>query len=217
MNNVATVEGRTVLFVSHNMAVVQHLCRRAILLKQGNIAYDGVPETAISQHLSDAVGGGRVDLEDWADRNTNGEARISTLEWDDGRDGASIMFGGDLRVRMHIRFNTPVISPIFGVIIHDATGVPISNAQSSHDGLEAGTVCGQLLVEAYFRKLGIYPGRYLLSPWITDSTLRYDIDFPRMCALFDIHPAPGEWGDLKLNQEWGKVHIPSQWGIRRVC
>ena len=35
MNSVATVEGRTVLFVSHNMAVVQHLCERVILLKNG--------------------------------------------------------------------------------------------------------------------------------------------------------------------------------------
>ena len=54
MNNVATVDGRTVVFVSHNMAVVQHLCQRAILLKGGKIAYDGVPDAAISQHLSDA-------------------------------------------------------------------------------------------------------------------------------------------------------------------
>jgi len=217
MNSVATTEGRTVLFVSHNMAVVQHLCQRAMLLKGGNIAYDGFPEAAISQHLSDAVSGGRVDLEGWADRVTSGEARITALEWDDGRNGASIMFGGDLRIVMHIHFKTPVTNPIFGVIIHDATGVPISNAQSIHVGLQPGTVFDQLVVEAYFPKLTLYPGRYLLSPWITDSALRRDIDFPRMCSVLDVHPAPGEWGDLKLNQEWGKVHIPSQWGVRRAC
>src|SRR6516162_2988584 len=72
MNSVATTEGRTVLFVSHNMAVVQHLCQRAILLKKGSVAYDGFPEAAISQHLSDAAGGGRVDLEGWTDRITSG-------------------------------------------------------------------------------------------------------------------------------------------------
>jgi lipopolysaccharide transport system ATP-binding protein len=143
MNSVASVDGRTVLFVSHNMAMVQHLCDRAILLTHGSIACDDVPETAISQHLSDAVGSGRVNLEGWADRNTTGEACITEMEWDGGHNGASIMFGGDLRVRIHMRFNTPVTNPIFGVIIHDATGVPISNAQSVHAGLCAGTVCDQ--------------------------------------------------------------------------
>ena len=217
MNNVAAVEGRTVLFVSHNMAVVQHLCGRAIILRNGAIAYDEIPETAISHYLSDAVAGSRVDLQDWADRSATGEARITELEWDDGRNGASIMFGGDLRVRMHTRFSTPITNPIFGIIIHDATGIPVSNAQSIHDGLRAGTVSDELLVEVYFRNLSLYPGRYLLSPWITDSALRRDIDFPRMCAALDIYPAPGKWGDLKLNGEWGKVFIPSQWRIVGSC
>jgi lipopolysaccharide transport system ATP-binding protein len=213
MNNVATVEGRTVIFVSHNMAVVQHLCERVILLKNGAIAYDDGPEGAISQHLSDAVRSCRVDLEGWTDRTTTGEARITELEWGDGQSDASIMFGGDLRIRIHIRFNTPLKNPIFGLIIHDATGIPISNAQSTHDGLFPGNVADQHWVEVYFPKLALYPGRYLLSPWITDSALRRDIDFPRMCAILDIHPASGEWGDLKLNQDWGKVFIPSRWKL----
>jgi lipopolysaccharide transport system ATP-binding protein len=217
MNNVATVQGRTVLFVSHNMAVVQHLCERAILLRNGGIVCDEIPQTAISQYLSDAVASSRVDLQGWVDRNTTGEACITELEWDDGHNGTSITFGGDLRVRIHTRFSTPVTNPIFGIIIHDATGIPVSNAQSIHNGLRTGSVCDQLVVEAYFPKLTLYPGRYLLSPWISDSALHRDIDFPRMCAVLDIHPAPGEWGDLKLNPEWGKVFISSQWNVRRTC
>src|SRR5215472_5807850 len=49
MNSVATAEGRTVIFVSHNMAVVEHLCQRVILLKNGVITCDNLPEKAISQ------------------------------------------------------------------------------------------------------------------------------------------------------------------------
>jgi lipopolysaccharide transport system ATP-binding protein len=213
MNNVATAEGRTVLFVSHNMSAVQHLCKRVILLKNGLIACDDLPEKVISQHLSDAVSGGRVDLRAWADRTTTGEARITELEWGDEHNGAVIIFGGDLRIRMHIEFSTPLTNPIFGFIIHDASGIPISNSQSTHEGLYPGTVSDHLWVEVVFPKLTLYPGRYLLSPWISDSALRRDIDFPRMCAILDIHPAPGEWGDLKLNQEWGKVFFPSRWKV----
>jgi len=216
MNSVAAVEGRTVLFVSHNMAVVQHLCERAILLRNGSIVCDDVPQMAISRYLSDAVAGCLIELEDWADRTTTGEACITKLEWDDGHNGTSLSFGGDLRVRIHIRFNTPVTNPIIGVIIHDSTGVPVSNVQSIHDGLYIGTASNQLVFEAYLPNLALYPGRYLLSPWITDSALHRDIDFPRMCATFDVHPAPGKFGDLKLQQEWGKVFLPSKWKVHRA-
>jgi lipopolysaccharide transport system ATP-binding protein len=217
MNSVATVEGRTVLFVSHNMAVVQHLCQRAILLKNGSMASDDTPQTAISQYLSDAVAGGRVELQDWADRITSGEARITELELNGGGTGTAILFGGKLNIRIRARLSTPLSNPVFGVIIHDAAGVPISNVESIHDGLYTGTMSDEVLVEAHFPKLSLYPGTYLVSPWIMDSARQRDIDWPRMCATFDVHPAPGKFGDLKLQQEWGKVFIPSQWKIVRPC
>ena len=94
-------------------------------------------------------------------------------------------------------------------------GLPLSNVQSNHDDFNVGTVSDQVVVEAYLHKVALYPGRYLLSPWITDSGFHRDIDFPRMCALFDINPPPGRFGDLKLQQEWGKVFLPSKWKVAR--
>jgi lipopolysaccharide transport system ATP-binding protein len=216
MNSVANIEGRTVLFVSHNMSVIQHLCERAILLKNGVITCDAAPETTVARHLSDAVSGTRVCTEKWTDRVTTGEACITELEFDDGLNGSAIVFGGNLRIRIRIRFTAPLSNPIFGVIIHDAAGIPISMLESSHEGLCAGEVSDELVVEVFLEKLNLFPGRYLLSPWITDSARR-DIDWPRMCATFDIHPAPGKYGDLKLDQKWGKVFIPSAWKVVRSC
>ena len=45
--------GRTVLFVSHNLAAVQRLCSRAILLESHRIKHVGTVESAISQYLAD--------------------------------------------------------------------------------------------------------------------------------------------------------------------
>ena len=45
--------GRTVLFVSHNLAAVQRLCSRAILLEDHRIKYFGAVETAVSKYLAD--------------------------------------------------------------------------------------------------------------------------------------------------------------------
>ena len=51
MQSVSEKEGRTVLFVSHNMQAIRQMCRRVIFLKQGKIAYAGDPHAAISAYL----------------------------------------------------------------------------------------------------------------------------------------------------------------------
>jgi hypothetical protein len=198
--------------------MIQHLCQRVILVRDGRIICDDAPQTVIAHHLSDAVTGNRVvNLEAWADRITTGEARIVELEFDDGHNQSSIFFGGDLRIRMRVRFATPATNPVFGLVIHDATGIPLSDVQSIHDGLQVGTVSGEVVIEGYFHRLHLYPAHYLLSPWITDSARRRNLDFARLCAGFDIHPASGKWGDFRFEQKWGRVYIPARWKVERPC
>ena len=50
MSSVAR-EGRTVLFVSHNMAALQNLCRRGLVLQQGRVVFDGPAADAVAAYL----------------------------------------------------------------------------------------------------------------------------------------------------------------------
>ena len=56
MGDVARMDHRTVLFVSHNMAAVETLCTRCIHLEHGKIAFDGATPAAISHYLSTGTG-----------------------------------------------------------------------------------------------------------------------------------------------------------------
>ncbi|MGE3314275.1 MAG: ABC transporter ATP-binding protein [Planctomycetaceae bacterium] len=56
MSDVAT-SGRTVLFVSHNMAAVRSLCTRAVQLEKGEVGFNGDPEVAISGYMQNAIDG----------------------------------------------------------------------------------------------------------------------------------------------------------------
>lgn len=58
MGNIAS-DGRTVLFVSHNMAAIRNLCTRAILLDRGNMVGEGTPDHVIDRYLE----GGAAALE----------------------------------------------------------------------------------------------------------------------------------------------------------
>ena len=52
MKDVSTNDGRTVLFVSHNMASIKQLCTRCVLLDKGTIIYDGDPKGCIEKYNS---------------------------------------------------------------------------------------------------------------------------------------------------------------------
>lgn len=71
-------EGRTVLFVSHNMAAVESLCRRVVVLAAGNVVCDQHPTTAIARYIA------------LAQSPNDGQTGITT----DHRDGTG-------RVRFH--------------------------------------------------------------------------------------------------------------------
>lgn len=52
IDEISTGNGRTVIFVSHNMGTVRSLCNRSILLRGGNIQYDGAVDNSIEQYLN---------------------------------------------------------------------------------------------------------------------------------------------------------------------
>ena len=66
MSNVA-MEGRTVLFVSHNMIAVQSLCQRALWLDRGELIENGATKMVVSNYLTSAVSGARLLEETWDD------------------------------------------------------------------------------------------------------------------------------------------------------
>lgn len=209
----AASSGRTILFVSHNMASIQHLCSRAMLLKGGQIAGDGSPREVVSLYFSEVGRTSSIDLRDWQDRRTNGQARIVQLDITDqaGKPTDRVPVRGEVRFTITADFLEPVPDPCFGVLIHTAAGEPLLDLRSKHDGLRLGRVRGRVKVEVALENVGLYPGDYLLSPWITDAALQVDIDWVRHCCSLRVEPAPGPHGDLQLNHAWGMYWVPSKW------
>ena len=60
MKDVSTSQGRTVMFVSHNMGSVRQLCTRGIVLDKGSIVYDGNIADAINMYMNDRTKEGYV-------------------------------------------------------------------------------------------------------------------------------------------------------------
>jgi lipopolysaccharide transport system ATP-binding protein len=76
-----TNQGRTALFVSHNMAAVQKLCEKTILLKDGIIRSYGLTDSVVSKYLSEVGEHLRTPLSERMDRHGNGDFKFTSIEF----------------------------------------------------------------------------------------------------------------------------------------
>ncbi len=72
-------QGRTVLFVSHNMAAIQNLCNTGLYLKKGKLIASGDSKTIIHDYLKDAAESHSIDLSERKERSGNGDIRFTKV------------------------------------------------------------------------------------------------------------------------------------------
>lgn len=103
MGEVAS-EGRTVLFVSHNMAAVENLCDRGLVLSGGRVRFVGSQSEAIREYLQGGPELG-VPLSDREDRGGNGMARITAIDFadSDGNPVDVVTSGSGVRIGLSYR------------------------------------------------------------------------------------------------------------------
>jgi lipopolysaccharide transport system ATP-binding protein len=112
-------EGRTVLFVSHNMSAIQNLCPRALWLDSGRVREAG-PTGPVVQHYLEAMGSVQtVPLAERSDRVGDGSARMLWLSVEPD-DGTGVVRTGS-RLRLVIRYagDKPLLHPRILVSVYD--------------------------------------------------------------------------------------------------
>ena len=106
-------EGRTVLFVSHNMSAVEHLCSRSILIDDGRVIESGDTGKVVETYLKTVTEQSRIPLSDRMDRKGEGKIVVEKVTLLDAHDeilGYAVS-GSDLKIRMHYRCNTEDLLP----------------------------------------------------------------------------------------------------------
>ncbi|HCT85809.1 MAG: ABC transporter ATP-binding protein [Candidatus Margulisiibacteriota bacterium] len=81
MEDVSAKEGRTVLFVSHNMVALQSLCNKGLLLLNGRVAFDGASKDAIQKYLQEFNKKSVLDLSSRCDREGNQAVKITNIKF----------------------------------------------------------------------------------------------------------------------------------------
>ena len=100
MQDISREGGRTVLFVSHNMAAVKSLCTRGIVMENGKVSYEGNIDDAIANYLDANIS--VVDLNQ-KKRIGNGFVKVEKVEMKDAKGNSiqNVYCGQEINVLLH--------------------------------------------------------------------------------------------------------------------
>ena len=207
--------GRTVLFVSHNMAAIRQLTSRCIVLSGGKLCFEGEPSRAIemySDSMAAAFSGGS-DLSKWPRLNhvpaTDRRVEFRALEF----DSSPKVFRSDEAIRFHatvIAREATAGLRIMGNLMHPE-GYAVGTFWSSDDGVDAQVGESQTFV-VDVGKLRLAPGAYSFQLAIAqgDEVSGYILfDMISEVLPFEVGAITGENGTVAAwYPSWGSIRFP---------
>jgi lipopolysaccharide transport system ATP-binding protein len=208
--------GRTVLFVSHNMAAVQSLCTRAIYLRDGQVVEDGPVSEAMVTYLSWAqqqIDG--LSLAERADREGGDQLRIMGVEFLDAETGnrlLTLLSGQHVLIRMHFecRAQKPIENVSFGIGFFTIDRSHLFTCSSDETGgLDVRLDPGVGTCICRIAKWPLRPGRYTFNVMANKS--RLVLDWVREAGYVDVEK--GDYyrsGNVPFGSKSG-VFIEHQW------
>ena len=166
--------GRTVLFVSHNMAAIENLCSRGIVLHHGQMHYDGTASDAIQYYLkslSTRSGTGHlVNLDGVRGARFAGRAfarQIEFLTEDDEPLIEGLAIGARLKVKVHFDLPKPMSNFNVGLGFNNSYGQRVFTAHSIFESNRWERECnGQQVLSCEIPSFTLVPGEYAVKVWL---------------------------------------------------
>ena len=175
-------QGKTILFVSHDLGSVSKYCDRVILLNQGEMLDEGTPKAMVDMYKQLLVHQDPVKQaentepeENWKD---GFQVNPNTLEYGEkqaeirdfvvvdssGRHTNTIEKGSEFEIKMRLHFNESIQQPIAAFTIKNIQGTEITGTNTMYEGIniehpDAGREC----VVTFRQKMDLQGGEYLIS------------------------------------------------------
>jgi len=202
-------EGRTVLFVSHNMTAISSLTSRCLVLASGRCIFSGPSGEAVEKYIerNEQTTSGDCDFSGIRRPTWLGERKVELLGASlDGMVAGRLRGGNPLRIRLTLSAKADVPELILVITINARDGHPLGTAFSSPCGPLA---CGQTVaLDVEIPDPGFAPGRYtcsfvaVTSGWspadAVHDVLRFDLDAPVRLPAGQ-HAWNPDWGNFRLD------------------
>lgn len=211
MGEVAT-EGRTVLFVSHNMATIQALCHRGILLQNGIVGRDATANEAIGTYLRSIEQAASQNLLERKDRAGKGPVRLCRVEvsTNDADSANTLATGRSAQFLFHITSILPQLTCVF--TIYDQSGQAVANFNSAiHSPEDLYDATASPRFTCIIDDLPLVPGRYRINIAIYGNQQLQD--HIEAAAIFDVEAGTLRGRPVSENSGYGSVALSHRWKI----
>jgi lipopolysaccharide transport system ATP-binding protein len=207
--------GRTVLFVSHNMAAVQALCSSAVLLANGRMAALGATTDVVAKYVKLSAQLQERTIEDRHDRAGGDRFRFTTVEFIDPETLLplpALMSGQSVLIRIHFKNNSSELirNVSTGILFYTSTGTLLFACRSRAIGVTLDVGPGAAYTDCLIPRLALKGGLYSFQLGAEDGSR---LDFISDAGTITVEdgdyygtgllPAPGYPGVL-VNYIWRK-------------
>jgi homopolymeric O-antigen transport system ATP-binding protein len=208
MQDVAKV-GRTVLFVSHNMAMMKSFCETIVWLNQGKVSERGEPQSVINHYLQSGACESKtiMDLKDYPRHQNHGvQLRITQIEW---LTGLPLFHSEGVKVRIDFETFSDVDEATVGIGFSTLEGVRLLTYETDDPGerlnvKKGGCYSTTLEIES----LPVPPGYYNLDIGSRSGSMQ-GVDYLPGC--FQVEVAPGKKTQGHQAKGGAGIRLPSSW------
>jgi hypothetical protein len=205
--------------VSHDASSVERLCERAVLLREGSVAFDGVTRDAMAAYqrqLADERDPAEhgAGLNEWG----SGEARIAEVRvcGGDGDDRVQFLSGEPMSLRLRLVADRALPPPRLSLELRDEAarliaGTTLDTAELGWPD-EAGEVGARFDLDA----LPLADGRFELALALADATGAHLYHHLAQAATFVVYPAGAERGAVLLDGRWSSGEVASAAELRSL-
>jgi lipopolysaccharide transport system ATP-binding protein len=161
MSDVAR-EGRTVVFISHNMHAVRSLCTRSILLDEGRVLESGATESVISRYLLESTGAAASSSlhRTWGDIQTapgNDKIRLHKVQLIPDTNDLTIRMDTPIRIEIEYWSMLPNTKMLVQLCLYSLDGSPVFDSMTAYES----EWDGQQFPRGLFRSTCWIPGNLL--------------------------------------------------------
>jgi lipopolysaccharide transport system ATP-binding protein len=219
-------QGKTLVFVSHQLDQVQAVCSEAVWLDHGRVRSVGRCTDVVAEYLDYAnrkararTGPSAAEANPDSDFDASRrwgtrEAEITRVELLDanGQPTPAYDTGAPMLIRIHYHAHEPIASPNFGLAIYFGEHIHVSGPSSRSAGFEIDEIRGEGYVDFRVKSLPLLKGMYLLTVAIYDQTARHAYDHHDRLYPFRVQQSDaGErYGMVWLDADWDHRATPSR-------
>jgi lipopolysaccharide transport system ATP-binding protein len=208
-------QGRTILFVSHNMAAVESLCSTAYLLENGQLVESGTTKTVVDAYLSSIPALCNTSLEHRTDRQGNGRLRFTDIEFrsDEGVPTAVVQTGKTLLISVAYTSTSDTVKNVeMSIDVFAQNGQCMLMLNNGMVGADFESVPGVGLFSCRVERFPLSPGQYPITLFCrANGTIA---DWVQQAALLTVEPGDFYGTGRLPHATHGGFLIPQKWQIQ---